>query len=121
MHARLDRWRKQLQGARKGPLLVAFALLHELTAILPLPLFYLLFKHALPKDSFAALLPPKSLDTHSESTHEHSLEAKASRILEKVGAVVSPHSVACMAASYAAVKALLPVRIGLSLWLSPRL
>ncbi|KAL2916390.1 hypothetical protein HK105_204146 [Polyrhizophydium stewartii] len=105
-------WRKyahQFRGA-PGSHLTAFAILHELTAIIPLPLVY----YALAATDMRVPFPE---DLLAEGNR------RMARLMQLVGiqAEVRDDSQVMlhMATSYAVVKMLMPVRVALSFMLTP--
>jgi hypothetical protein len=89
--------------------IVSFGILHEVTAILPLPMFYYILKHSNVEIPF-----PK--DMLSESNK------RINKIRSAVGLKSMPEdsqAMLHMATSYAIVKVLMPLRIGLCVYLTP--
>lgn len=104
----VSRFRKYSQHLRAKPVsfVVSFAILHEITAVLPLPVFYLAFQ----------TIP----ETYITGWVDHGdLRARADRVLARYNFPLDSRSISSLAASYLVVKALLPVRLGLCIYLAP--
>jgi hypothetical protein len=94
-------------GERPVKFLVSFAILHELTAILPLPILYLAFQKV--PDSWIPI--------------DDSMRERADRVVARLipGSIFESKDIACLGAAYVVVKALMPVRIGACVYLAPRM
>ena len=105
------RWHSALQRLKSAPgaHLTAFLVLHELTAIVPLPII----AYAL-----------SSIDTtHLSWISPQSLDQASAAVSKKLHALgldqLSPKTLFSCACAYVIVKALLPLRIAGSLYLTP--
>ncbi|KAL1920761.1 uncharacterized protein VTP21DRAFT_11396 [Calcarisporiella thermophila] len=108
---RLKGWRKYAHQFRDKPAsyIISFAVLHELTAVIPLPMVYYTLKYTDLKVPF----PQEAIEEGNKF---------ASRIKKKFGyneVAEDSRVMLNIALSYCIVKALLPVRIAASVWMTP--
>ncbi|KAI8821648.1 uncharacterized protein EV422DRAFT_489697, partial [Fimicolochytrium jonesii] len=105
-------WRKYAHQFRNHPAshLVSFALLHELTAVIPLPLIYFLL-------STTELPIPFPDDILADGNRRMGKMLKYFGVGE--GIREDSKAMLYMATSYAVVKAAMPLRIGLCFVLTP--
>lgn len=105
-----SRFQQTIQSLRKQPAshLTSFLVLHELTAILPLPVLFLALSS----------LPDLGLSSFFSDSGESAAKSIA-RMFGAEGLEVGGQVMVNLATSYALVKAALPLRLALSLYLTP--
>ena len=102
-------WRNTIQKFREAPFghLTSFLILHELTALIPLPLIYYTLEYFQPT---LTLIPKETME---------SANSKMSKVVEKWGWHVDSHVLLHLATSYAIVKILMPLRMVLCIGMTP--
>ncbi|KAI9006016.1 hypothetical protein BC832DRAFT_592120 [Gaertneriomyces semiglobifer] len=118
--------RKQLLS-HPASYLVSFTILHELTAIVPLPAFYFLFKHSDLAESAINLLdvsPELLAEGQRRMTKMmgylgYNQDNLADGVAREVMTIQSGKMMFDLVATYVAVKVLMPVRVAISLGLTP--
>ena len=111
-----NRLKMSMDSLRQKPAqyLTSFLILHELTAILPLPMVY----YSLKSINYTPNFPDK-FKTDFGIKLKQNTELKVRKMSEYFGIDIEAQDIGLCVASYLVVKLLLPARIGLSLWLTP--
>ena len=108
----MSRFKQALEKLKQKPAqhLTSFLILHELSAIIPLPLIYYTLKHFDLKFD---------LKTNFGKELQQQAELKVERVTRYFGLDLNGKEVLWMVGSYVIVKLMMPVRIGASLYLTP--